>query len=202
MRRFRVALISALVILWAVPLSAVLADTSQEVVVTAQGYVEQPIIATCEALDVTWKLATLKGSIIFMGSGDIDYRGFVWGTSSQDDPGNVSPEAMGYGKHWIEEGDFGVGTYGIYLDGLEENTSYYHRAVVHTSFGWVYGEEKNLTTNQEPSLAILRITPTIVALFIILLCVKMGGMSLTNWIMSFVGAMLCYLIATAIIGTL
>lgn len=91
--------------------------------------------------DIDGTNAILNGEITATGGDVVDYRGFVWNTSTHADPGDTTPGASAYSNEWTETGDFSAETFDIEVTGLTALVTYYYRAVAHNSAGWTYGEE-------------------------------------------------------------
>jgi len=68
-----------------------------------------------------------------------DKRGFVYGTSSQSDPGNVAPASSGYDTYVEDTGNFVVGAFEKTLISLVKGQTYYVRAYAHNTNGYSYG---------------------------------------------------------------
>jgi len=112
--------------------------------------VDLPTVTTQAVDDIAATTATGNGNITDTGGENCDYRGFVWDTSSHEDPGNVAPASSDYGSNWTEGDSFGTGTYEHTVHTFRPNTKYYVRACAHNSEGWSYGEEVNFTTKTSP----------------------------------------------------
>lgn len=113
-----------------------------------------PSYATVDTLattDITHNEATFNGEVTDVGAGSVDERGFVWGTSSQSDPGNVAPSSAGYDDYDTESGSFSTGTFDFVATGLTVSTTYYVRAYAHNSVGYSYGDEVSFDTDDAPS---------------------------------------------------
>lgn len=108
---------------------------------TSEEALTSPTVVTHNA-EVTENTATLNGEITALGvPTDIDYVGFVWGTTSQGDPGDTAPDASAYDDDWSESGSFGLETFDYDATELDELTTYYFRACAHSDAGWAYGDE-------------------------------------------------------------
>jgi len=105
-----------------------------------------PTVSTDPATSVEEETATGNGNITDAGGEDCDKRGFVYGTTSQSDPGNVAPAVSGYDSYEEETGSFGTGAFTGSLTSLDPNTTYYVRAHAHNSAGYSYGAEVSFTT--------------------------------------------------------
>lgn len=108
-----------------------------------QGVVELPAppdVSTTGIYVLGEATADAKGSIDATVE-NCDKRGFVYGKSSQSDPGDTAPGESGYDNYVEEEGDFGTGSFELTLTNLDELTTYYFRAYAHNSYGYAYGGE-------------------------------------------------------------
>jgi hypothetical protein len=107
-----------------------------------------PQVLTSPPSSVTGVSFDANGNITSTG-GDptCDKRGFVYGLTSQPDPGNVGPAASGYDAYQEAAGSFGAGTFTINIPGLSQSKIYYIRAYAHNSFGYSYGPEVIVLTN-------------------------------------------------------
>lgn len=111
------------------------------------GILSLPVLAavptvTTQNADVDGTTVTLNGNITNTGVvGTDDMRGFVWGLTTNADPGNVAPVASGYGFNWTETGAFGTGAFDYAVTGLTPETMYFYRACAHSVDGWAYGDE-------------------------------------------------------------
>jgi len=99
-----------------------------------------PDVSTTGIFALGEETADAKGSIDAT-VGNCDKRGFVYGKSSQSDPGDTAPGASGYDDYVEEEGDFGTGSFELTLTALDELTTYYFRAYAHNPYGYAYGGE-------------------------------------------------------------
>lgn len=109
-----------------------------------------PEVTTGAATNVAETTATFNGNITDTGGVNLDHRGFVYGTSSQSDPGNVAPASAGYDHYYTTSGDFGTGVFDQASTGLTENTTYYVRAYGQNTEGYTYGDEGEFTTDTYP----------------------------------------------------
>jgi hypothetical protein len=109
-----------------------------------------PTLDTLAATDIGENDATLNGEILDIGTATPDERGFVWGTTSHADPGNVAPASTSYDDYETESGSFSTGTFDYALSGLTDTTTYYVRAYAHNSVGYAYGDEVSFTTDSPP----------------------------------------------------
>ena len=106
-----------------------------------------PTVTTDSATAISSASATLYGNITDLGSFSYcDTRGFVWGTTPLANPGNIPPSSSGYSYNWVEPGTFLEGAFNYAVSSLSYATTYYFRAVVHSSAGWTYGGELSFST--------------------------------------------------------
>lgn len=97
-----------------------------------------PTVTAQAATNVTSSSATGHGNITNTGGENCDKRGFVYGKSSESDPGNVAPGSSGYDDFVEDTGDYGTGAFSKTLPSLDPNTTYYYRAYAHNSEGYDY----------------------------------------------------------------
>lgn len=109
-----------------------------------------PTVDTLAATDITTTTATLNGEITDVGSGDATARGFVYGTSTHSDPGDVAPASSGYTSYTTESGTFGAATFSDGVTGLAASTTYYVRAWAQNAYGYAYGDEVSFSTSATP----------------------------------------------------
>lgn len=76
----------------------------------------------------------------------IEERGFVYGTTSQNDPGNVAPQQSGYSDYISEDVDLASGEFKLPLDTPSPGTTYYFRAFAKFFGQYKYGQENSFTT--------------------------------------------------------
>lgn len=81
-----------------------------------------------------------------------DKRGFVYGTSSQSDPGNVAPGSSGYDTYVEDTGNFVAGAFEKTLINLVKGQTYYVRAYAHNDAGYGYGNEVSFTAKTDVKL--------------------------------------------------
>lgn len=105
-----------------------------------------PVLDTAAADDITKNSATLNGEITDVGVGSCTARGFVYGTSSESDPGNVAPGSSAYDAYTSESGTFSTGVFDAGVSGLTPETTYYVRAWAQNSAGYAYGDEISFAT--------------------------------------------------------
>jgi len=110
-----------------------------------------PTLDTLSATGINHNSATLNGEITDTGGENADARGFVWGTTTQGDPGDVAPASAGYDDNSTETGDFPAETFGHAIVGLTPETTYYVRAYAHNSAGYAYGDEISFATDVAPT---------------------------------------------------
>ena len=122
---------------------------SSEVSYVTAGY---PTVDTEAVSGISGGTAQGNGNITDDGELPILRRGFVIATSTKSDPGHVAPEASDYTGLVDETGTFGEGSYDLNLTGLASITSYYVRAFIQNSVGYVYGDEVSFTTTGVPVL--------------------------------------------------
>jgi len=106
--------------------------TAVEAVVVA------PTVTASAATSITSTTADANGEITATGGEDATERGFVYDTTSQTQPGDVSPATSSYGSVENETGTFGTGTYSLGLTGLTKGTTYYVRAYAKNTEGYAY----------------------------------------------------------------
>jgi hypothetical protein len=104
---------------------------------------EESAVTTLDATNVEETTATLSGNIT--SASGLDSRGFVWDTSTHNDPGNTAPGDSDYSNNWTESSS-SMGVYTTNIADLIEGTLYYVRAVLHDSGGWTYGDEITFLT--------------------------------------------------------
>ena len=106
------------------------ADTSNDPYLAVE-YITLPTVTSSAATSVSTTTATANGNITGLG-GDAhcDYRGFVYGTTSKSDPGNVSPVTSNpYDSYTLEGlGEYGTGAFTGSLSSLSPNQTYYYRS--------------------------------------------------------------------------
>lgn len=100
--------------------------------------------------DLSETTATSNGTITDIGSGDADERGFVFGTTSESDPGDVAPGSSAYDDFVNETGTFGAASFDLPLTVLVGSTTYYCRAYAHNADGYAYGNEITFDTTAAP----------------------------------------------------
>ena len=105
---------------------------------------------TLDATNLQPTQVTGNGEIVEVGIGNPTDRGFVWGTSSQGDPGDVTPAFSGYSNNISQSGDFGPGQFSLDLTSLTEDTTYYYRSFAQNSNGYSYGPEVQFQTPLTP----------------------------------------------------
>jgi hypothetical protein len=110
----------------------------------------RPTLQTYSATSVLYDRVTGQGEIVATGLSSVTERGFVWGTSSYSNPGNLSPAASDYVFNISQTGTFGTGNYALELTSLDDSTTYYYRAYARNSDGYAYGSEIVFTTPEPP----------------------------------------------------
>lgn len=115
--------------------------------------VNPPTVTSQAATLVEETTATWNGDITSTGGEDADYRGFVWGTTSKADPGDVAPAVSGYDSLWYQSGAYGVGAFTYDVITLTVGTTWYYRATAHNVYGWDYSntEQAVYTKPGDPS---------------------------------------------------
>lgn len=108
-----------------------------------------PTVTTAAASNVTGITATGNGEITDVGAENADSRGFVYGTTTQSDPGDTAPASSGYDDYTTESGDFSAGVFTGSITSLTSEQTYYIRAWAHNSEGYSYGAEQTFTTENE-----------------------------------------------------
>ncbi len=109
-----------------------------------------PIVDTLSPTAKTETTATLRGDILDLGDTSVTKRGFVYGLTSKDDPGNVAPGSSGYDSYTEESpGPYSTGEYTLGVTGLTVNKIYYFRAYAYNSDGYDYGPEVPFLTNEK-----------------------------------------------------
>jgi hypothetical protein len=108
--------------------------------------VSTPTVTTQAATSIGITTATSNGNITNTGGENCDKRGFVYGSGSHDNPGNVAPASSGYGSSTESSGSYGTGAFSSAISGLSNGTVYYYRPFAHNSAGYTYGDEVNFTT--------------------------------------------------------
>ena len=81
------------------------------------------------------------------------YYGFVWGKTSQSDPGDTAPGLSGYTYSWTAAWNYALwGPAGEVFHGIamDPETRYYYRMCANNSQGWAYGEELSFMTLEAP----------------------------------------------------
>lgn len=104
-----------------------------------------PTMTTEPATEIEGDNATLHGTCTDSG-GALDERGFVWGTSTLGDPGNVAPASTSYDDYWTETGSYWMGQFQHTPTTLVGSTTYYYRSCGNNEAGWSYGDEESFTT--------------------------------------------------------
>ncbi len=105
-----------------------------------------PTVTTSTVSNITHNSAQANGNITDDGGAAPDERGFVYGTTTQSDPGNTAPASSGYDSYKNETGSYSAGAYNLSLTSLTADQAYYVRAYAHNSAGYAYGNEVSFTT--------------------------------------------------------
>jgi hypothetical protein len=113
---------------------------------TGETLASLPTVTTSAVSNITLNTAQANGNITDTGGEDCDERGFVYGTTTQSNPGNTAPTSSGYDSYKNETGTYSTGAYNLTLTSLTENQTYYVRAYAHNSAGYAYGDEVSFTT--------------------------------------------------------
>jgi hypothetical protein len=113
-----------------------------------------PTVTTSAASVVVNTSATLNGNITATGGDNCTEKGFVWGTVSRADPGDVTPPAS-YSDNYTYYGNYGIEAI-IHATGavLVAGTPYYYRAFARNPAGWAYGGEVTFTTLGPPTVTV------------------------------------------------
>jgi len=120
---------------------------------TSWSAISIPTVTTQAVSAITATTATGNGNITSTGGENCDKRGFVYGTTSQADPGNVAPASSGYTSSVEATGSFGTGAFTNTLTGLTAGATYYVRAYAHNSAGYDYGDsEVSFIANNPPTI--------------------------------------------------
>jgi hypothetical protein len=115
-------------------------------------------VDTNAATSISETFAMLNGEVTEDGGQTIDWRGFVWDTTSRADPGNVVPPAT-YSDNWTEGGgNYGENPFTDNVTTLATGLIYYYRAFAHNATGWEYGDEETFTTLGNPSISSVAVT--------------------------------------------
>jgi len=120
-----------------------------------------PTVDTLAVTSITDTTATGNGEITDIGSGDATARGFVFGTSTLGDPGDVAPTSSGYDDYTTESGTFGAATFTGSLTGLTASTTYYVRAWAQNGDGYAYGDEVSFSTSATPPFRFTNLPGTV-----------------------------------------
>ena len=95
-----------------------------------------PVVVTNNATNITASNATLNGVITDSGNGNIELRGFYFGT-------NPNPTIRYVANN-------NSNTFSYIIDNLSEQTTYYYKAFAKNSSGYSYGDVKSFTTGGKP----------------------------------------------------
>jgi len=112
------------------------------------GFTYPFLVVSTEAIsDVVGYTAIASGIVLNVVGEFFDTRGFVFGTASLADPGDVAPAVSGYGSYTSETGSFGLGSFSDVLANLTVGVAYFVRSWVHNVNGYVYGNEVTFVAN-------------------------------------------------------
>lgn len=113
-----------------------------------------PVVVTLSPTDVTASGAMLHGSITDDRGQDIAVRGFVYGKTSESNPGDVKPEDTDYEGYVQDTGTFSEGLFQKAASGLDGFEDYYFRAFAGLSedSGYAYGDEFTFFTADKISI--------------------------------------------------
>ena len=110
-----------------------------------------PTVRTDNATNITHEGAKLNGYIESPGSDEkCDYYGFVWGKTSQSDPGDTAPGDTDYASYWTAVPALATGPISRVIT-VDPDTVYYFRACAHNSQGWAYGAELSFRSLKTPA---------------------------------------------------
>jgi hypothetical protein len=84
-------------------------------------------------------------------------KGFVYDTTSHDNPENISPESSDY-EFVVDVGGLEDGEFEETVLNLESNTTYFYRAFGYDEETYIYGDEESFTTLKDPNRAELKPT--------------------------------------------
>lgn len=129
-----------------------------------------PEVTTDQESNVKPFDATLNGTVDTLGSDIVPEVGFVFGSSSESDPGDVSPGNSSYDS-FVKKGvqlTNPASFHGV-IKNLNHNQVYYFRAYAKNEIGYSYGDEVSFTTAKAapvissvaPAAALLDTTPEI-----------------------------------------
>lgn len=110
---------------------------------------ELPEVETNAPTNIGQSSVTGRGEITDTGGGSVTRRGFVWSTTSRNDPGDQSPGDSTYEDNVSQSGSFDTGTFSLSISGLDPGETYYYRAFAENSEGFAYGDEESFTTLPE-----------------------------------------------------
>lgn len=113
-----------------------------------------PMLTTEAVSTITGTTAVGNGTITDDNATTVTRRGFVYSTTSRNDPGNVAPASSGYSGDANDTGTFTEGVYTKSITGLSNNTTYYVRAYAQNAIGYGYGNEVSFTTDRLPSVSV------------------------------------------------
>lgn len=134
-----------------------------------------PNVATSIFTAISSTRATGNGQLVSTGGAPIDVRGFVYSTSSQALPSNVSPASSGYSLESSQSGSFPIGDFTLDLTGLAQGVTIYARAYAHNSVGYSYGNEVSFTTLGATISNFINIDPPVLVKRILDFYKSLGG---------------------------
>lgn len=117
-------------------------DWSEMVTFTTAGSetpVEEPVVITNIAMDITATSATLNGALLSLGDQPILARGFEWKVSND-------------GTYQIVYFDGIDPIFDYHLENLTPSTNYTFRAFATTAINTYYGNERNFNTLEQPAI--------------------------------------------------
>lgn len=123
-------------------------------------FIDFATLDTDPATDILETTATLNGEIVSTNNSSVTRRGFVIGTSSLANPGDVSPEVSSYATVITETGTFNAGAFTGSATGQTRETTYYYRAFAENEAGFSYGPEVSYTTDGLPAVSLVDIDVT------------------------------------------
>ena len=126
--------------------------SADDPILTINFTVAPPTTTTQAVTNIEPTTSTGNGTTTSLEGVDGTSRGFVWGTTSLGDPGNVAPGATSYDDFISESGTFTEEAFTGDITSLAETTIFYIRAFTGTSEGgYGYGSEVSFTSGTTPS---------------------------------------------------